>query len=155
MAQTLTSIRAFVREVLDLEATELSDTLIDQWAQEGARIVAGARSNWPFYEETWTVPTVIGQAEYDLSALVNATNAAYTPSDIVTVRGDNRELGWISRDEADTSFQADYSGSGDPVVYAQWGSKIKFFPTPARVETIQVRGFRKILDWVPSSPTGT
>lgn len=142
MALDLATIRSRVRLLLDVDDVELPSDLIDQWCREGTYRVAAAIPRWPWFEKTWTFTTVPATAEYALAS-IDADVA-----DVAHVRGDNRELREISIEDADLYWQRNVVTASDPTHYVLREQKLFLYPTPSRAEVLQVRGFRKVTDWV-------
>lgn len=150
MALDLATIRSRVRVLLDVDDTEVPDELIDQWCREGSRRIHAAADRWPWFEKTWTFTTTSGQAEYVLSSEVGSD-----VDRVSHVRGDNRELREISIEDADAFWQRNISTSSDPTHYVLREQKLILFPTPSRAESIMVRGYRTLTDWVDTGAGGT
>jgi hypothetical protein len=69
MAITLTTLRSQVRDMADLDETDLSDTLIDQFAREGFQRIYALERRWPILQESYTFSTVANQREYTVSTI--------------------------------------------------------------------------------------
>lgn len=142
MALDLSTIRSRVRLLLDVDEQELSSDLIDQWCREATHRIYAAVARWPFFAKTWTFTTTAGDHDYALSAVSSDV------SDVTHVRGDNRELREVSVEDADYYWQRNYTPGGDPTHYVLREQQLWLYPTPGRAESIMVRGFRKVTDWV-------
>lgn len=142
MSLDLGTIRSRVRLLLDVDETELPSDLIDQWCREATYRIHAAVARWPHFEKTWTFTTTSGDYDYGLAAV------GADIGDVTHVRGDNRELREISVEDADFYWQRNVTPSGDPTHYVLREQSLWLFPTPSRAEQIQVRGFRKVTDWV-------
>jgi len=149
VALDLATIRSRVRLLLDVDEDELPSDLIDQWCREATYRIVAAIPRWPFFEKTWTMPTTSGTAEYALT--LAGSDVGY----VTHVRGDNRELREISIEDADSVWQRNTSGTGDPTHYVLRESKLFLYPTPARTEILQLRGFRSVTDWVTDGAGAT
>ena len=69
MAITLTTLRSQVRDMADLDETDLSDAVIDQFAREGFQRIYALERRWPILQETYTFNTVANQREYTISTI--------------------------------------------------------------------------------------
>lgn len=149
MSYTLADIRQYVWDHLDLDQTEVPTTLLDTWAREASVKIANARTRWPFFEQDWTLTTVAGQKDYAFST--------FTPTidEVTSVVGYQRRLAWIGRDEAERRYLPNQSGNGIPVVYSTWNKTLRLYPTPAGGETLNLRGYRRPIDWVASGAGAT
>jgi hypothetical protein len=138
VSYTLAALRAYVREHLDVDATELTDTLLDAWAREGSTRVWRRIKRWEHFQETWSLPTVASQAEYALGALSPPVD------EIVSIGADTAELRWRGS-----------VSSGTSVYFSYWKGSLRLWPPPGSVETLQLRGYRKMTDWVAGTPAST
>ena len=69
MTITLTTLRSQVRDMSDLDATDLSDGVIDQFAREGFQRIYALERRWPILQATYTFNTVADQREYTISTI--------------------------------------------------------------------------------------
>jgi hypothetical protein len=142
VAYTLSQLKAHVREHMDLDATELPDSLLDFFAREGSERIRASRDRWSFYEKSVTFATVADQQAYPL------TGIATDIDQIASIRASDRNLDWLGPDVAERTFSDDYGTSSEPQWFAQWGTDLLLYPTPGAVETLTVRYVRTITDWV-------
>jgi hypothetical protein len=145
VAYTLPQLKAHVREHMDLDATELPDSLLDFFAREGSERIRASRDRWAHFETSVTFATVADQQEYDL------TTIAADIDQISAIRASDRSLSWLGPDMAERTFTEDSSSTGDPHWFAQWGSDLLLYPTPGSVETLTVRYVRTMIDWVAAN----
>jgi len=147
MAYTLDQIRVYVRNHLDLDETELTNSLLDVWCRDATIKIARSRKRWPFLEEEWTLTTTASVKDYDLTSL-----ALFDPAvdEIVSVVHNDRRLSFLGRDEAERAYLPNTSSTGTVTFYNTWNDKLRFYPTPNSADTLQLRGYRKVTDWVAS-----
>ena len=144
MAYTLQNIRDYVWSHLDLDADEISTFLIDTWAREATIRIANARVRWPFLEQDWEIVLEDGVKDYPFDSLSPEVD------EITSVLGNQRRLSWIGRDEGEKRYLPVQQGHGIPIFFSTWSRKLRLYPTPAGVETLFLRGYRKVSDWVSS-----
>jgi hypothetical protein len=146
MAYTLDELRRYVRQHLDLDESEVPNDLLDVWARDATIKIARTRKRWPFFETSWTLTTVPGQRDYDLHDI-----ALFDPAvdEIVSVVRDDRRLTYMARDEAESAYLPFQSNSNGFVTYYNtWGSNLRLYPTPDFADSLDLRGYRKVNDWV-------
>lgn len=134
----LGELRTWVRDQLDLDTTDLPNSILDIYIQDGADRIFMQEGRWPFYQDTWTMPTVASTTDYAIDSRV---------SRIETLRGESEEMIWYGRDEADWKYALDDTTTGEPNAWSQWDDQIRVYPTPDAVYTITIRGYRKMTDW--------
>lgn len=146
MAYTLNQLRIYVRQHLDLDESEVPDDLLDVWARDATIKISKTRKRWPFLETSWTLNTVAGQRDYDITSL-----ALFNPAvdEIVSVVRNDRRLIFMGRDEAEEAYLPFQSNSNGFVSYYNvWGDMLRLYPTPSSVDVLDIRGYRKVDDWV-------
>ena len=142
MAYTLDQLRRYVRQHLDLDESEVPNDLLDVWARDATIKIARTRKRWPFFETSWTLTTVAGQADYPLSALSPAVD------EITSIVRDNARLRYLGRDEAEAAYLPYQTYGGLIEFFNVWGEDLRLYPTPDGPQTLLLRGYRKVNDWV-------
>lgn len=143
-SQTLQSIRDYVRSYMDLDESDLADTLIDAWCSEGSLLIEKAEKRWPFYETSWTLSTVADQQDYTITTAIG-TNVR----EVVAITGPRWDLLWIDRGAADWRWPQNVETTGEPTHWSQWGTtSLRLHPTPSAAVQLTVRGYRTATDWV-------
>jgi len=61
---TLNTLRDQVRAMADLDETDLSDSVIDQFAKEGFQRIYALERRWPYLQTTFTTSTSAGIRSY-------------------------------------------------------------------------------------------
>lgn len=143
MAYTLEQLRQYVRQHVDLDADELPNSLLDVWARDATIKISRTRKRWPFFEYTWTLVTTNGQEDYALS-----TTFTPVPDEIVSIVRDDRRLSFMGRDEAEGIYLPYKNHTGEVTFYNVWGDTLRLYPTPTSADTLTLRGYRKVNDWV-------
>lgn len=148
---TLGDIATHARTVLDVDSTELPDSLFDVWAREITNHIQLANERWPFREASWSLTTTGDIAAYDYDDI--STAGSTLGSVVSVVDADGVSLGWVSYDEAERLQYADTTPTSDRL-FSVWGESVIIYPTPTTAETMTVRGFRKPNDWVADGSGG-
>ena len=147
---TLDDIRNQTRDVIDIDTSDISDTVLNRIIAQGYDTIAYSEKRWGFYETSTTFQTVAGTSDYSL-----ATIGAGIPQgirDIIAIRNDDHVMTYIGRDEGDRDNPINVSTSGDAWEWSFWNDVVRFYPTPDTVETIYVRAVRYPTDF-PSNAT--
>lgn len=142
MSYTLDQMRVYVRQHLDLDESEIPNSLLDVWARDASIKIARTRKRWPFLETSWEITTVPDQRDYAISAL------SPTCDEIISVVRYNNRLQFMGRDQAEAAYLPYQVNSGYPMFYNVWNDTLRIYPTPTTVETLYLRGYRKVTDWV-------
>jgi hypothetical protein len=149
--QTVQGIRDYIRSYLDLDVTDLSDTLIDAWSNEGSLLIETAESQWPFYEDTWSFTTTASQQDYTISSDIGADVKR-----IVAISGPQWELNYLGRNEADRRWLRNNTSTDSVRYWSEFGhDSIRLHPIPAAAENLIVRGYRTPNDWISEGAGGS
>jgi len=142
MAYTLDQLRVYVRQHLDLDESEVPNSLLDVWARDATIKIARTRKRWPFFETSWVLTTVAGQSDYPLSA--------FDPDcdEITSIVRNDRRLIFMGRDEAEAAYLPYQTSAGFVSYYNVWGDNLRLYPTPDQADVLDLRGYRKVYDWV-------
>jgi hypothetical protein len=142
MAYTLEQLRVYVRQHLDLDESEIPNALLDVWARDATIKISRTRKRWPFFEASWTLNTVAGQRDYPLDD--------FDPDcdEITSIVRNDRRLVFMGRDEAEAAYLPYQTSSGFVTFYNIWGNTLRLYPTPDFVDVLNLRGYRKVDDWV-------
>lgn len=103
-----------------------TDSVIVNWINDAMRECVVDNM---LLQKTGTVPTVIGQNEYDL------------PTDVLklySIRYDNGKLPVYTLEEFDELVSTDGSDRGDPVAALIWAGKIRLWPVPDKVKDLKI-----------------
>jgi len=137
MALTRQQLRNYVREYFDLDITELPDSLVDIFLNDGFRRAKRATPRWTFYEFTGSFQTTADVAAYTISG-VNLNLLS-----IDRLVGENFDLDWLDPTTAEAMWLPEVETSGQPYRYSIWGNAIRLWPKPDRVYDIFVRGYKQ------------
>jgi hypothetical protein len=151
MALDLQQIRDLVRTSLDIEQEDLPDVLLDAYIREGSKRIERAEARWPFYEVRFDfAPTPSVDGLYDIAAidpeLDQIASIAISPFG---------PLQWIGADVLTALQGQQPSTVGRPRFYSTWAASIAFHPQLDVVYDMEVRGYRRALDWVSDGAGAT
>ena len=143
---TAAALRQTVRDVTDLDAEDLPDSLLNLYLRDGYYRILDLEKRWTFLEKTFTFDTVAEQRAYTISGFT-----ADPISQVVSIV-DNNNIGFrldmVGHDMAEQTYVGSYDTSGDPLFYSIWEGKIHLFPKPNNVRTLVVRAYREPIDWI-------
>ena len=166
----LSAMRDYVRNVVDIDSTDITDSTMNVFIREGYDAVVYSEKRWPFYETAVTFDTVASQKYYTLADIGgNATtgvklthdgvefsgsSAPKTPGmrEIASLKTDRHVLSFLGYDDTDIIYPLNSDNSSTPYYWSVWGGQdsavtIRLFPTPGSVETIYVRGYRNAIEF--------
>ncbi len=135
------TIRAYVRNHLEVDDEELPDVLLDPYLQDAFERTVALDNRWPRNETTW-----------HLSKVIDAHTVALPPDVLipsiisVTAHSMNRRLTYITQENAEDMFtQQAVVAEGDPTFWSTWGRELSLWPnpTPTMSFDIVVRGYRQ------------
>ena len=62
-------MRAYVRSVVEIDSTDISDDVMNRFLGEGYDQVVYSEKRWPWYEVSTTFPTVNGVSDYSMATV--------------------------------------------------------------------------------------
>lgn len=135
------SLRAYVRNHLEVAEAELPNTLLDVYLQDGFERTMGFDNRWPRNETIWPVTKVVDESKVALPADV------LIPS-IISVMADSmvHRLTYMSHENAEDMFtQSGAIATGSPVYWSVWGREMSLWPSPdiSLNFPLTVRGYRQ------------
>jgi hypothetical protein len=148
MAITLTTLRAQVRDMADLDETDLSDTIIDQFAREGFQRIYALERRWPILQETYTFNTVANQREYTISTIGDIREII----SVVDTSTQGARLTLIDYNDAEEIWLGNLDVASRPYFYSFWDKKICLWAKPDIVYPMTVRAFRNpVYTWLSNT----
>jgi hypothetical protein len=143
----LAGYRKYVRDYLDLDATDMSDELVDAWVQDGYRRIIQVIRRWPFFEAEANITTEVGVQAYTLE--VDFDN-------IVSVDGTWGTLDFLDHSQARERFHLFGSSvsQGHARAWSMWAGQFHVWPVPDAGETLTIVGWRSPQDWVSGHEAG-
>ena len=146
---TAQGLRDVVRDITDLDATDLPDGLLNLYIRDGYYRILDTGERWSFLEKSFTFNTVSEQRAYPV-----ANFTADPISEVISIvdpTGVGYRLDMIGHDEAEATYVGSYDISGDPLFYTVWEGNIHLYPKPNNVRTLNVRAYREPTDWITSA----
>ena len=145
MAITLTTLRSQVRDMADLDSTDLSDSVIDQFAREGFQRIYALERRWPILQESYTFNTVAEQREYAISTIGDIREII----SVVDTSTQGARLTLIDYNAAEEIWLGNLDVSSRPYFYSFWNKKIQLWAKPDIVYPMTVRAFRNpVYTWL-------
>ncbi len=144
---TLNDIVTKVREVTELDSTDVPTTVISMYIRDGYNQIINLERRWTFLECKFNMTTTPNVGEYEIND--------FTTDDvrevISIVDDEGTRLEFISYDEAEDLFLYVTTPIKRPIMYSMWAGKIYLFPTPNAAYTATVRAYRYPEDWVTTN----
>ena len=145
MAITLTTLRAQVRDMADLDETDLPNSLIDQFAREGFQRIYALERRWPILQETYTFNTVANQRAYTISTIGDIREII----SVVDTSAQGARLTLIDFNEAEETWLGNLDVASRPYFYAFWDKQLLLWAKPDAVYPMTVRAFRNpVYTWL-------
>jgi len=145
MAITLTTLRSQVRDMADLDETDLSNTIIDQFAREGFQRIYALERRWPILQETYTFNTVANQREYTVSTIGDIREII----SVVDTSTQGARLSLIDYNDAESIWLGNLDVASRPYFYSFWDKKLQLWAKPDIVYSMTVRAFRNpVYTWL-------
>ena len=145
MAITLTTLRSQVRDMSDLDSTDLSDSVIDQFAREGFQRIYALERRWPILQATYTFNTVADQREYTISTIGDIREII----SVVDTSAQGARLHLIDYNQAEMVWLGNLDVAARPYFYSFWNKKLQLWAKPNIVYPMTVRAFRNpVYSWL-------
>ena len=145
MAITLTTLRSQVRDMADLDETDLPNSLIDQFAREGFQRIYALERRWPILQETYTFNTVANQREYTISTIGDIREII----SVVDTSTQGARLTLIDYNDAEQIWLGNLDVASRPYFYSFWDKKLQLWAKPDIVYPMTVRAFRNpVYTWL-------
>ena len=145
MAITLTTLRSQVRDMADLDETDLSNAVIDQFAREGFQRIYALERRWPILQESYTFNTVANQREYTVSTIGDIREII----SVVDTSTQGARLTLIDYNDAEGIWLGNLDVASRPYFYSFWDKKLQLWAKPDIVYPMTVRAFRNpVYTWL-------
>ena len=145
MAMSLTDVRLMVRNISDLDTTDLPNSVLDDFVKEAFQRIIVLERRWPKYQETYTFNTVANQRAYtiatigDIREVISLVDTSTSGSRLTMIPYDNAEEIWLGN--TDTASR--------PYFYALWDSQLHLYAKPDAIYSITVRAYRNpVYTWL-------
>jgi len=145
MSITLTDLRTQVRNMVDLDETDLPDSVVDQFAREGFERIYMLERRWPYLQQSYTLSTVAAQQNYTIANIGDIREIISIIDD--TASGNRLTL--IPYDEAERIWLANTNVPGRPYFYSFWDNQLQLWPKPDIVYNLVLRAYRNpVYTWL-------
>ena len=141
MAMSLTDVRLMVRNISDLDTTDLPNSVLDDFVKEAFQRIIVLERRRPKYQETYTFNTVVNQRAYtiatigDIREVISLVDTSTSGSRLTMIPYDNAEEIWLGNTDV----------ASRPYFYALWDSALHLYAKPDAVYSITVRAYRNPL----------
>ena len=138
---SLTDVRLMVRNISDLDTTDLPNSVLDDFVKEAFQRIIVLERRWPKYQETYTFNTVVNQRAYtiatigDIREVISLVDTSTSGSRLTMIPYDNAEEIWLGNTDV----------ASRPYFYALWDSALHLYAKPDAVYAITVRAYRNPL----------
>lgn len=158
MTLKLPDIRELVQQITDLEIgndvqSDITETLVDTFIREGYQRIVSLNTRWPWFQCTWTLPTVVDQREYVNTFTPDISTGGTTPGstfsdirEIISVVNETdmgNQLIYIDNFAAEKVWNGVNDLPSIPSYFSMWAGTMQLWPTPDDVYTLKIRGFRQ------------
>jgi hypothetical protein len=147
MAMSLTDVRLMVRNISDLDTTDLPNSVLDDFVKEAFQRIIVLERRWPKYQETYTFNTVVNQRPYtiatigDIREVISLVDTSTSGSRLTMIPYDNAEEIWLGNTDV----------ASRPYFYALWDGQLHLYAKPDAVYAITVRAYRNpVYTWLTS-----
>lgn len=148
MTMSLADVRTMVRDISDLDATDIPNSIIDNAVKEAFQRIVALERRYPKYQESYTFNTVANQRAYTLSTIgdireiISLVETSLSGSRLTMIPYDNAEEIWLGN--TDTASR--------PYFYAMWDGALHLYPKPDAVYSITVRAYRNpVYTWLSNT----
>lgn len=148
MTMSLADVRTMVRDISDLDVTDIPNSIIDNAVKEAFQRIVALERRYPKYQESYTFNTVANQRPYtistigDIREIISLVETSSSGSRLTMIPYDNAEEIWLGN--TDTASR--------PYFYAIWDGALHLYPKPDAVYTITVRAYRNpVYTWMSNT----
>lgn len=138
-----------VREITEMDANDVSDSIINIYIRDGYNRIIELERRWSFLECSFDLTTVANQDDYTVDDFTTDEIREV----VSVVDSDGNRLEYLAYDTAEDAVLETNLDVGAPAFYSFWGGKMFLFPAPDSVETFSVRAYRYPTDWVTDDTT--
>jgi len=148
MTMSLADVRTMVRDISDLDTTDVPNSIIDNAVKEAFQRIVALERRYPKYQESYTFNTVANQRPYtistigDIREIISLVDTSSAGSRLTMIPYDNAEDIWLGN--TDTPSR--------PYFYAMWDAQLHLYPKPDAVYAITVRAYRNpVYTWLTNT----
>lgn len=144
----LQEIRDFVRDVPDVDADELPDSILDVFIRRGYKQIISLERRWPFFEvHDATLWTADGTHSYPYTSVVDADGASVPIRDVDSIEGERYPLTHVDPIDARKRWRRHVETKREPTHFSVQSTTIRLWPTPDSAYELLVGGYRNPTDW--------
>lgn len=148
MAMTLAQVRTMVRDISDLDTTDVPNSIIDNAVKEAFQRIVALERRYPKYQETYTFNTVANQRPYTISTIGDIREII----SLVDTSSSGARLTMIPYDNAEEIWLGNTDTASRPYFYAVWDSALHLYPKPDAIYSITVRAYRNpVYTWLTNT----
>lgn len=142
--KTLSELRQYIYDFLDVESFDIPEALLNTWAKEGYDRIIKMERRIPHFEDTFAAVTTSGigsvtrPAELDSTGWVTADGRILEPLDHRLAY--DEFVGWDGA-----------AHEGEPTHYSTHGDQLHLWPIPTSEMTVTIHGWRRPLAWVANA----
>lgn len=156
MPKTVDDFRTRIRAIIDLDASDLPDAMLDEFILQGARYAQRwNQAQWPFYHTSWTHTWPADTATQTLVQIQGSSDDVV--DSVRYVRSDDvRLFKYLSESDFHRLIDRDNTSSGVPSVWSPSlsGTEMTVWPAPSVATEIVVYGFKSPSNWVSEGAGG-
>ena len=148
MTMSLADVRLMVRNISDLDTTDVPNSIIDDAVKEAFQRIVALERRYPRYQETYTFNTVANQRAYtistigDIREIISLVDTSASGSRLTMIPYDNAEDIWLGNTDV----------ASRPYFYALWDAALHLYAKPDAVYTISVRAYRNpVYTWLSNT----
>ena len=148
MTMSLADVRLMVRNISDLDTTDVPNSIIDDAVKEAFQRIVALERRYPKYQETYTFNTVVNQRAYtistigDIREIISLVDTSDAGSRLTMIPYDNAEDIWLGNTDV----------ASRPYFYALWDAALHLYAKPDAVYTITVRAYRNpVYTWLSNT----
>lgn len=142
---TAADIRQAVRDITDLDAVDLSDSLLNLYIRDGYYRILDMEKRWSFLEYSFTFNTQTNVRDYNIATITGEPMGQI--SSIIDNTQSGVRLSMVGFDMAEGTYIGAYDSPSNPLFYAVWNGSIHLYPTPNDSRELVCRGYREPFDW--------
>lgn len=145
---TVPELRAIVRTQTQTDASDLPDSTIDTYLQQGYERTINAETEWPFFAKSWDVTLTAGEASVALPGDVSEPGIR-----ALVDKSTHYRLDMVPQEWAEDAFRGNNVGTMGPMMFSVWGGSLALWPaiglSADRAYTL--RGYRVPLSWIDAT----
>ena len=148
MTMSLADVRTMVRDISDLDATDVPNSIIDNAVKEAFQRIVALERRYPKYQESYTFNTVANQRAYTLSTIGDIREVI----SLVETSSSGSRLTMIPYDNAEEIWLGNTDTASRPYFYAMWDGALHLYPKPDAAYSITVRAYRNpVYTWLSNT----